>query len=141
MAAGWDSLDPTYNEATPGSVAPSAGGSVALFSTGSGKRQVTPTGSNSPASPGGGAGSSSAPAGNFLIGMLVFFVFLLVIMFVAHRFGDSENFSNLKASAYNVLFIAFVAIAGIPVIKIGVVQLASMDVPLADHASAWVTAV
>jgi hypothetical protein len=38
-------------------------------------------------------------------------------MWVAHRFGEAGEFSNIKASAYNVLLISLVAVAGIPVWK------------------------
>lgn len=141
MGLGWDSLDPTYNEVTPGAVTPGGGLSVAAMATGSNKRQVTLSGSNSPGAPAPGAGSQVAPAGNFVVGLIVFVVLLLVVMFVAHRFGgDDSDFKNIKASAYNCLFIALVAVTGIPIIKIALFKLSDFGVPGADHLLQWAKA-
>lgn len=52
-----------------------------------------------------------------LIGLLVFAALAAAIMFAAQRVGDAGAFSNIKASAYNVLFISLVAVAGIPIWK------------------------
>jgi hypothetical protein len=139
MQAAWgtETLDPTYNEATTGSVLPASGPSVAAAATGYGRRQIQVVGGSS-AVP--GAAQGVAPAGNFAIGLVVFVFLLLVIMWVAHRYGEDGEFANLKATAYNVLFIAFVAMAGIPVFKVFFTWLAQRGVPLANHVAAWALA-
>jgi len=63
------------------------------------------------------APAPAGPAPNVLTGLLVFAVLTAAIMWVAHRFGEAGEFSNIKASAYNVLLISLVAVAGIPVWK------------------------
>jgi hypothetical protein len=137
----WDSLDPTYNEITPGSVQPSGGLSVAAMATGSGKRLVTQSGSNSPGAPAPGAGTSVEPAGNFVVGMIVFVVLLLIIMFIAHRFGgDEDDFKNIKGSAYNVLFVSLVAVTGIPIVKIVLYKLTDFGLPGAANLLQWAKA-
>jgi hypothetical protein len=141
MPGTWDALDPTYNEMTPGSVAPSGGFSVAAMATGANKRMVTASGSNSPGAPAPGAGSNVAPAGSFVGGMIVFLVLVLVVMFVAHKFGgDDGDFKNIKASAYNVIFVALVAVTGIPVIKVALFKLSDWNVPGAASALQWAKA-
>jgi hypothetical protein len=60
-------------------------------------------------------------------------------MFVTHTWGGGDDdFKNIRASAYNILIISLVAAVGLPVIKVGVYQLANAGVPLADHAWTWV---
>ena len=79
------------------------------------------------------------PAGNLVVGMVVFVVLVAILMFVAHRFGgNDDDFSNIRASAYNVLIIGLIAAIGIPVIKIAAVKLADVGVPGADHMATWV---
>ena len=136
-------LDPTFDEMTAGSVGPAGGPSVAQLATGSGRRMVGNMGTSGSdtVGTGGGTGANTGPAPNFFIGLIVFVVFCLVIMWVAHRFGpDDGEFKSIRASAYNVLFVAFVAAAGLPVIKIAIASAASAGVPLMSNASAWVQA-
>lgn len=54
---------------------------------------------------------------NPLVGLLVFVLLVAAIGFIAHRFGEAGAFSNIKANAYNALFISLVAVAGIPIWK------------------------
>ena len=124
-------LDPTRNEMTPGSVYPADGGSVSAGSTGSGvQRQVTQTGSMS--------GGMQMPAGNLAVGLLVFVVLIAAVMFIVHKWGgESNDFSNIRASAYNVFIIALIAVVGIPVIKVGAWKLADVGVPGFDHIATW----
>jgi hypothetical protein len=131
-------LDPTYNEMTGGSVVPSFGRSVSAAATGSGNRMLTTSGSNSTAAAGGSG--MVMPSGNFVIGFVVFVVMCAIIMLVAKHVGDEGDFKNIKASAYNVLFVGLVAAVGIPVFKVLFYKMAQMGVPLADHAASWVLA-
>jgi hypothetical protein len=140
---GWDALDPTYNELTGGGVTPTSGFSIAAMATGAGKRFVTASGSNAPgAGVGGpqGAAANAVPSGNLFVGLAVFIVLLLAIMFTAHRVGDEGEFSNIKATAYNCLLISLVALAGIPIWKMATMTLVSWNVPLADHLNSWAQA-
>lgn len=52
-----------------------------------------------------------------LIGLLVFVLLAWFVMWLAGRFGDTKSFSNIKGSAFNILFISLVAVAGIPAWK------------------------
>lgn len=70
-----------------------------------------------------------------LTGLVVFGVLVAVIMFIAQRVGPTEDFRNIRASAYNVLLISLIAVAGIPVWK---ALLTRFPVP---GVSAWVHAV
>lgn len=54
---------------------------------------------------------------------IVFVGLLILLMVVAKRWGEPGEFSNLRASAYNVLFIALVAITGIPIFKLLAVKI------------------
>lgn len=144
---GWDpALDPTYNQMTGGSVYPSSGASVALAATGTNRRGLTSSGSNTSAVPinGSTSGSAPMPAGSFVGGLAVFVVLAIIVMVLAHRFGDEGDFSNIKSTSYNILFIALVAIVGIPVVKVGVMWLAGTPIPvlspLAQHAATWAQA-
>lgn len=130
-------LDPTRNEVTPGSVYPADGGSISAGSTGSNvQRSVTQSGGAQAS-----AGASPMPAGNFVTGMIVFAALVAITMFVVHKWGgDDRDFGNIRASAYNILIISLIAAVGLPVIKVGVLKLADLGVPLADHASTWVIA-
>lgn len=141
MAGTFETLDPTYNEMSAGSVTPGGGFSIAALATGSNKRGVTAAGSNSPGSPAPGAGSNVAPAGSFVAGMIVFVVLVLVIMIIAHKWGGEDgDFKNIRASAYNVLFVALVAVTGIPVVKIALIKLSDWNVPGAASALQWAKA-
>lgn len=68
-------------------------------------------------------------------GLVVFGVLVAVIMVIAQRVGPAEDFRNIRASAYNILLISLIAIAGIPVWK---ALLTRFPVP---GVSAWVHAV
>ena len=54
---------------------------------------------------------------NPLTGMLVFGALVVVLMLIAQRMGDADEFRNLRLSAYNVLITSLIAVAGIPVWK------------------------
>ena len=134
-------LDPTFDEMTAGSVGPAGGPSVAALATGSNRRMVGNMGTSGSdtVGTGGGTGANTGPAPNFFVGLIVFAVFLLVIMWVMHRFGpDDGEFKTIRASAYNVLLISLVAVVGIPVWKIAIISASQAGVPLMDHAAAWV---
>lgn len=138
-----DVLDPTYNEVTSGSITPANGPSVAAAATGSNKRSLTVSGSNSTAAPASaGASGGSAPAGSLVTGLIVFSALVAIIMFVTHKWGgESSDFSNVRASVYNVLIISLIAFVGLPVLKLGAIQLAGMGVPFADDIQTWAMAV
>jgi hypothetical protein len=53
-----------------------------------------------------------------LMTFLVVLGFLLLLMWLAHTYGEPGEYSNLKASAYNVLFIGLTAAAFIPLLKV-----------------------
>lgn len=57
-----------------------------------------------------------------MVTFLVVLGLLLVLMWMANRWGEPGEFSNLRASAYNVLFIALAAIVAIPLIKVAAVK-------------------
>lgn len=133
-------LDPTYLEATSGSIYPGSGASIAASATGSGKRLLSVSGSGSNAAAASAAGAGVAfPAGNIVVGLIVFVALTAIVMFAVHKWGEGEM-SNIRASAYNILIISLIAAVGLPVIKIGVWKLADVGVPLADHAATWVLA-
>jgi hypothetical protein len=138
-----DALDPTYNEMTAGAVVPAGGFSVAAMATGVNKRFVTASGSSgdvAPAVSSGNGGHAAMPAGNLFSGLAVFVVLLLFIMWVSHRIGDQNEFSNVRASFYNVVVISLVALAGVPLWKMGTMTLAEWKIPFADNLNAWAQA-
>jgi hypothetical protein len=49
--------------------------------------------------------------------VLVLAVLVAVIIFTAHRVGKSEEFSNIRGSAYNIFYVSLIAIVGILVLK------------------------
>lgn len=140
MVNAWKTrIDPTFNQVTGGSVQPASGASISASATGVARRQTTATGSGPQAAPVKGDPGMMYPAGNFVVGMVVFVILVAILMFVAHRFGgNDDDFSNIRASAYNVLIIGLIASIGIPVIKIGAVKMAEVGVPGADHMATWV---
>jgi hypothetical protein len=144
LAGAQDTLDPTFNEITGGAVVPAAGFSVAAMATGVNKRFVTASGSSgdlstSAAGPGGGS-QTAAPAGNLFGGLAVFVALLIFIMWVAHRTGDESEFSNIRASFFNVVLISLVALAGLPLWKMGTMTLSEWKLPFADNLNAWAQA-
>lgn len=54
---------------------------------------------------------------------LVILGFLLLLMWLAHTYGEPGNYSNLKASAYNTLVIGLTAAVFIPVLKVLAVKI------------------
>jgi len=96
----------------------------------------------------GGAARSSGNAmpanmlsANPIGGGIVLIVLLVAIMLIVHKFGSGEgDFSNLKASFYNVVIVALVATTGIPLIKAGFNALAGANVPGANHLAAYANA-
>lgn len=54
---------------------------------------------------------------NPLMGLAVFGALVVGVMLLAQHLGEGEDFRNIRASAYNVLVISLVAVAGIPVWK------------------------
>jgi hypothetical protein len=52
-----------------------------------------------------------------------FLVALLVLFYVAQRVGDSSEFANIKATAYNFLVIGLIAVVSIPPIKLAASKL------------------
>lgn len=66
---------------------------------------------------------ASQPRGNPLAFWVMFVILLLGLMVLAQRLGASDEFSNIKGTAYNVLVVALIAIVGIPPIKLAVNKL------------------
>ena len=62
----------------------------------------------------GGLLEGQSPLATFLVVL----GFLLLLMWLAHTYGEPGEYSNLKASAYNVLFIGLTAAAFIPLLKV-----------------------
>jgi hypothetical protein len=83
------------------------------------------------AAPAQGATASGKPLGQGallegqspLTTFLVVLGFLFLLMWLAHTYGEPGEYSNLKASAYNVLFIGLTAAAFIPLLKVLAVKL------------------
>lgn len=53
-----------------------------------------------------------------LVTFLVLLGFLLLLMWLANTYGEPGEYSNLKASAYNVLFVGLAAAVFIPILKV-----------------------
>jgi len=70
-----------------------------------------------------------------LTGLLIFGALVAVVMYLAQRVGEPEDFRNLRASAYNVLLISLIALAGLPVLKT-VIQLLPVPPALKTYAAA-----
>lgn len=86
--------------------------------------------SQGPAVSGGASEAAQAAEGAALRGgtsplafWAMFLVLLLGLFYVAQRVGDSSEFSNLKASAYNVLVVGLIAVVAIPPIKLAASKL------------------
>jgi hypothetical protein len=83
-------------------------------------------GGNNPEMSGGGmgTGTSSKPASKGglvaspLTWVLVLALFAIGIMFTAHKTGRAEEFSSIRASAYNIFFVTLTAIVGILILKV-----------------------
>ena len=132
MALTWEMvLNPTYNEVTPGSVTPTSGASIAASSTGQMRSTEVQTPSASTVT--GGI------TGNPGVGLLVFAVLIGLLMFVVHRFGgEDSDFSNVRASTYNILLVSLIAAAGIPLWRYGSARLATTGLPGADHVASYI---
>jgi hypothetical protein len=74
-----------------------------------------------------------------IIGGLVFLALVVGLMFAAKYAGNNEDFKALKPSAYNVVIVALAAAAGLPVIKLGALKLASVF-PAAQPVAVWINA-
>jgi hypothetical protein len=126
-------LDNTFQDIGGGAVYPTDGPSTGLLATAGSAYAVseaTPLNAQ-----------SGQYTGNPIAGFATFIALTIIIMFIAHKFGGEDGeFKSIRASFYNVLLIAFVAVTGIPAIKIGFSQLARMNLPLAAPANAWVSA-
>lgn len=72
---------------------------------------------------------------NPLTGLLVFGALVAVVMWAAQRLGEPEDFRNLRASAYNVLLISLIALAGLPVMKT-LVQVLPLPAAVKTYAAA-----
>ena len=53
-----------------------------------------------------------------LVTFLVLLGFLLLLTWLANTYGEPGEYSNLKASAYNVLFVGLAAAVFIPILKV-----------------------
>lgn len=77
--------------------------------------------------------ASSTPSGSLAwwvgIGLLV-----ILMLFAARKTGNADEFKNLRASTYNVLFITLVAILGLTATKVLAVRLQGIK-PLSGLAS------
>lgn len=127
----WTS-SPYGSSDTPGMVATS-GWSASGVATDGGV-VGTPQQSAQKASAAGGA-----PKGNPIQGLVIALALLVVLMLVVHHFGKAEeDFSNIKASAYNALIIGLVAVAIIPVYKMLASALATTNLPGSAALNAYV---
>lgn len=70
-----------------------------------------------------------------LTGLVVFGALVAVVMYLAQHVGEPDEFRNLRASAYNVLLISLIALAGLPVLKT-VIQIAPVPAALKTYAAA-----
>ena len=127
-------LDNTFDDMGGGSVYPTQGPSTGLLATAGSAQAI------SYANP-----VNAAPAGQYtgnpVTGFAVFVAMTIIIMFIAHRFGGEDGeFKSIRASFYNVILIALVAVTGIPAMKIAFSQLAKMGIPGAGPANTWVSA-
>jgi len=128
--------DSASNWQAGGGYYPGMGDSIGLSAT-------TPQSANPVLTDGGyivpGTSPSGGVQGNPIQGAVIFIVLVVGIMLLVHKFGKGEeDFSNLKASAYNALIVAFLAAAGLPLVKYGFGTLASMGVPGARPVFAYV---
>lgn len=53
----------------------------------------------------------------------MFLLLLLGLFYVAQRVGESSEFANLKATAYNVLMVGLIAVVAIPPLKLAASKL------------------
>lgn len=80
--------------------------------------------------------ANAGVGGNPLATWAALIVLLLGLFYLANRVGSSDDFANLKASAYNVLVVGLIAIVAIPPIK-----LAASMLPLPAAVKQYVLAV
>jgi hypothetical protein len=74
-----------------------------------------------------------------IMGGIVFVALVFGLMFLAKRLGTDDDFKALRPRVYNVATIGLAAAAGLPLIKLAVVKVASLFPPLKPVA-AWVAA-
>lgn len=73
---------------------------------------------------------NATPQGNPIVGLVIAFILLVVLMLIVHHFGKaSEDFKNIKASAYNAGVIGFAAMVMIPLFKMFFSALATTKLP------------
>jgi hypothetical protein len=125
-------LDNTFDDMGAGSVYPTQGPSTGLLATAGSAQAISyATPLNAPA---------PAYTGNPVTGFAVFAALTIIIMFMAHKFGGEDGeFKSIRASFYNVLLIALVAVTGIPAIKIAFATIAKTGFPGTGAANSWVS--
>jgi hypothetical protein len=97
---------------------------------------VTPIGNaNANANPSVQAPTSPTVAGHPFTWWLGSLILVAGMVFFAHKTGDSSDFGNIRASAYNVLLITFVALLGL---TLGKVVLTRFPVP--GLSQVWIAA-
>jgi hypothetical protein len=62
--------------------------------------------------------ATPARGGNPLTWWLGMAVLVALIMFTARRTGDAGDFSNIRASTYNIALITFISVLGVTVLKV-----------------------
>ncbi len=84
---------------------------------------------------------AAGPQGNPIVGLVTALSLLVVLMLVVHHFGKgSDDFSNIKASAYNAFLIAFAAAVMIPLFKLVTAWLAHTKLPLTAELNTYIQA-
>lgn len=66
--------------------------------------------------------SELVPNDNPLATLLVFLGMLLLLMFVTAKWGNTGEYANIRASAYNVFIIGLAAATFIPILKLAAVK-------------------
>lgn len=86
------------------------------------------------------AASQAGLMGNPITGLVIFGILVLVIMFTIHHFGkEDSDFTNIRASAYNVLIVSFMAAAGIPLIRTVSAAYANAGLPGGKDVNAYLS--
>lgn len=66
----------------------------------------------------GGAVKTPAVTGHPVAWWIALLVLFAVAVWISHRIGQASAFSNIRASAYNVMFITVVAVLGLTILKV-----------------------
>lgn len=103
------------NEAYMGQVYPRSNASAGL-------RGTTPAEADSETTKAVPTTGEIIPGSNPVATLLVFLGMLFVLMFAATKLGSRDDYSNIRASAYNVLIIGLAAATFIPLLKIAAVK-------------------